>query len=86
MIYEYGHHDFGAWGILMVLGMLAFWALLIVVGVAVYRLSSAHAHPPSEPAGAPDAEQILARRFAAGEIDETEYAARLAVLHEQHPQ
>ena len=96
MVYQYGHHGAGGWGLLMILGMAAFWVLLIMVGVAVYRLSSgsAQAHLPTArghgpdvaPARGPDAEQVLARRFAAGEIDETEYTARLAVLREHHPQ
>lgn len=38
----------------------------------------APAGPPAEPATTPD--QILAERFARGEIDEGEYRARLAVL------
>lgn len=86
MMYQYGHYSAGGWGFLMILGMLVFWAALVVACVAVYRLSSAHAHLPAAPARTPDAEQVLARRFAAGEINETEYAARLAVLREQHPQ
>jgi putative membrane protein len=86
MMYPYGHHGGGGWGLLMVLGMVAFWVLLIVAGIAVYRLSSAHAHLPSAPPRSSDPEQVLARHFAAGEIDETEYTARLAVLREQHPQ
>ncbi|MEY9931841.1 putative membrane protein [Catenulispora sp. GP43] len=86
MMYQYGHHGIGAWGFLMTLGMLAFWALLIAVGVTLYRLSSAHAHLPTAPPPDQDAEQVLARRFAAGEIDEKEYTARLTVLHGQPPQ
>jgi putative membrane protein len=86
VMYQYGHHGAGGWGFLMILGMLAFWALLIVVGVAVYRLVSAHPQPPAAPVRTPDAEHVLAQRFASGEIDQTEYAARLAVLREHHPQ
>ena len=60
---------------MMLPGMLltvAFWALLIWVGVRVYRSWSG--------GGATQAEDTLARRFAAGEIDEDEYHRRLDTL------
>jgi putative membrane protein len=64
-----------------------FWALVIWAIVAL--VSWARDSRPPGPAGpergdapAPgeDAEQILARRFAAGEIDAAEYHRRLDVL------
>jgi putative membrane protein len=75
----------GGWGVLMVLSMVAFWALLAAVGVALYRLRETEPRTVPTPGGVTDAEEVLARRFAVGEIDESEYAARLAVLREQRP-
>jgi putative membrane protein len=75
---------FGGWGWLaMSLSMVIFWALIIGVGVLLFR---ALAHSPQSRNGTspedrrPAPEQILAERFARGEIDENEYTARLAAL------
>ncbi|MBO0775131.1 MAG: SHOCT domain-containing protein [Actinobacteria bacterium] len=43
------------------------------------------APPPPVPPGMPHAEQILAERFARGEIDEQEYRSRLATLRGEAP-
>ena len=42
--------------------------------------------PQSPPAAAPSPEQILAARFARGEISETKYRDRLAVLRDHSRQ
>jgi putative membrane protein len=62
------------WGSLaMAFLMLAFWGTVIWAVVAVTRGESSRS-------AATEPETVLARRFAAGEIDEGEYRARLDVL------
>ena len=71
-------HDGMGWGgwLVMLLSMVAFWALVVWVVVALFRDTrpgdavQAH-HTP---------QHILEERFARGEIDETEYRARTGVL------
>jgi putative membrane protein len=76
-------HDMGWWGYAgMGVGMVLFWALLIAGIVALVSFVTGdrtrlQAPPPESPAP----EQILAARFARGEISETEYRDRIAVLH-----
>ncbi|MEU2060562.1 SHOCT domain-containing protein [Streptomyces sp. NPDC013455] len=84
-MFWYGH-DVGGWGwFAMSMGMILFWALIIVAGVLLYR-SLARTGENGDRAGsglrgtAP--EQVLAERFARGEIDEDEYRRRLTVLRE----
>jgi putative membrane protein len=81
----YGH-GVGGWGwFAMSVGMILFWALIITLGVLLYRALAmpggssdrADARPPGL---AP--EQLLTERFARGEIDEDEYHRRLTVLGE----
>ncbi|WP_405876922.1 SHOCT domain-containing protein [Streptomyces sp. NBC_01136] len=65
-------------------GTVLIWAVLITVAVLVFRAlnrAPARGRQPHTPA-APSAEQLLADRFARGEIDEEEYRRRLAVLRE----
>ena len=80
MFGDYGH--WGAWGwVGMALGMVVFWGLLFA---AIYWLVRSVSRPeqPRGPAGdRPNPEQLLAARFARGEIDEVEYRNRLATLH-----
>jgi putative membrane protein len=77
-------HDMGWWGYAgMGIGMVLFWALLIagIIALVVFVTgdrSTRQALPPE----APSAEQILAARFARGEISETEYRDRIAVLRD----
>jgi putative membrane protein len=79
MMFWYGDHTSG-WGIaLMSLGMIVFWGLLIFGFVMLLRSNSGPA--PDDPAVRRTPEQILAERFAHGEIDEAEYARRLDTLH-----
>ena len=59
----------GPW-IAMGLGMLIFWGLIIVGGVALVRYLASSRTAETE------AERILAGRFASGEIDEDEYQRR----------
>ena len=77
--YGEGGPGWGGW-LVMILSMLVFWGLLVWAAVALMRWSrnttgaSARRNEPETP------EQILARRFASGEINEEEYRSRLATL------
>ncbi len=75
-------HDMNGWGYAgMAIGMVLFWALVIVAIVALIRFSTGQSRAlPTPPPYAESPEQILATRFARGEIDEAEYQQRLAVL------
>ena len=74
-------HDMSWWGYAgMGIGMVLFWALLILGIVALVRFSvNDRSRPVSSP---PSPEHVLADRFACGEISETEYRDRLAVLRD----
>lgn len=73
------HHASMGWGgwILMTLAMVALWALVVFVVLALFRgdRASDEAAP-----GRGDPMQILEERFARGEINEDEYHARRGVL------
>ncbi|WP_439957226.1 SHOCT domain-containing protein [Nocardia inohanensis] len=80
--YDHGMNGWGyAW---MGLGMVVFWALLIGGLVLVVRLVAGDRDRSPWPPG-PTAEQLLAQRFARGEIDEREFAGRIAALREHNP-
>ena len=83
MMFWYGDSMSG-WGYAgMGIGMVLFWALIIVGIVALVRYSSGNqqgGRPPSD--DVPSPEQLLAARFARGEIDEAPYRERLAVLRD----
>src|SRR5262245_34055803 len=80
-MYWYGDHMNG-WGYaLMTLSMIIFWVLIIVGIVALVRYLSRSGQPSGvPPAGRPTPDQVLAERFARGEIDEDEYRQRLDTL------
>ncbi|GAA2558916.1 SHOCT domain-containing protein [Pseudonocardia hydrocarbonoxydans] len=70
----------GGWGVgLMAVGVVLFWALIILglIAVAWYLWTSADRAPQAQPVP----EELLAERFARGEIDEQEYRQRLDTLH-----
>ncbi len=72
----YGDHMSGwGWG-LATIGMVAFWGLLITGIVLLVRYMGRSGEPP--PTRTP--EQLLAERFARGEIDDAEYHNRLNAL------
>ncbi len=79
-------HDMSGWGYTgMVIGMVLFWALIIVGIVALIRYTAGAPRtgavpPPPHYSDYESPEQMLATRFARGEIDETEYRNRLDVL------
>jgi putative membrane protein len=68
----------GGW-IAMALMMVAFWGLVIVAVVAIFRRTS-KATRPADPAVPRDAMSTLDERFARGEIDADEYHARKSAL------
>jgi putative membrane protein len=74
--------NINAWGWLgMTLGMLAFWGLLAAGFYLIFR-SPDRNNQFGTVAGLPQTpEQMLAARFARGEIDDTEFHARLTTLH-----
>jgi putative membrane protein len=79
----YGHGHLSGWGWFgMTIGMIAFWGLLIALAVLVYRAFTGDNSPSGRNAGptSTDPRQILAQRYARGEIDEDEYQRRLATL------
>jgi putative membrane protein len=72
----------GVWGyILMGLSFVLFWGAVITAIILAFRSMGAgnRQYEPGGP-GAGIAEHLLAERFARGEIDESEYTARLNVL------
>jgi len=78
----YGDHVSG-WGYaLMTVSTVVFWALVVACIVALVRYLGRSGQPtwppPTEPSLTP--EQVVAERFARGEIDEDEYRKRLDTL------
>jgi putative membrane protein len=73
-------HDSAGWGWLaMTLTMIVIWGLVIWVVMGLVGTGRRSGRDISDP------EVVLARRFAAGEIDEDEYRRRLAVLRDRSP-
>jgi len=77
MMYWNGSGDWG-WAAWLSMGfmMLLFWGAVIGVVVVLARGSFPRTAAPEAPAP----EQLLAERFARGEIDADEYHARLTAL------
>jgi putative membrane protein len=62
--------------------MLLFWAAVIAVVVwAVRSVRNERQHPERESNNTPSPQDILAERFARGEIEEDEFARRYELLH-----
>jgi putative membrane protein len=85
------HHGYGGWGwgswILTAIVLTVFFALVITAIVAAMRYlgGPGHHHGPAAAHGTPPGrrpEDILAERFARGEIDDEEYRRRVALLRE----
>jgi putative membrane protein len=73
----------GGWSmLLMTVSNVLFWVLLIAGVVAIVRYLGRGTRPgrPVEQSRTP--RQLLAERFARGEIDEEEYRRRLQILDE----
>ena len=86
MMYWYGSGMSG-WGYaLMTVSMILFWGAVIAGIVALVRYFGRSGQPPEAspssqtPPASQTPEQLLAERFARGEISEDEYRQRLAVL------
>jgi putative membrane protein len=77
-------HDMSGWGYAgMAVGMIVLWTLVIVAIIALVRSSTGTPPTPAVPQMRPyteSPEQLLAARFARGEIDEDDYQQHLAVL------
>ncbi|MGW1679634.1 SHOCT domain-containing protein [Saccharopolyspora sp. NPDC002376] len=74
----------GGWGILglmvMTVGFVLFWALVVIAIIALVRYLQRTGRADS---GGTRAEEVLAERFARGEIDDEEYRRRLETLVER---
>jgi putative membrane protein len=67
---------FGGWLLLLIVLLM-----LVSLGMRIYMFSRRRRYFNGQGGGMrPGPEQILARRFAMGEIDEAEYQRRLAAL------
>src|SRR5215471_12974145 len=75
----FGDHMSGWAWFFMGLGAVLFWALVIIGIVLLVR--SLNQNRSSSPRSS-NAEQMLAQRFARGEIDETEFQQRVAMLRD----
>ena len=87
-MYWYGDHMSG-WGYALgIIVMILFWGVLLAAVVAAIRYLGRGRQgrlPPEPPAQAsqpPRAEEVLAERFARGEIDADEYRQRLETPRE----
>lgn len=81
-------YDGDGWGwaawVLMTVGMVAFWAVVITAVVLAVRYLAGPRRTAATPSGHGQtrAEDVLAERYARGEIDEEEYRRRLALIRE----
>lgn len=75
----------GGW-VVVTMVMVVFFALVIAAVVAVVRYLG-NGDQGARPRGGPSArapEDVLADRFARGEVDDEEYRRRIALLREHH--
>jgi putative membrane protein len=80
MMWWYGD-GLSGWGFaLMTLSTVVFWAAVIAGGVALFRYLNRAPGQAGFRESRPTPEQLLAERFARGEIDEEEYRRRLDTL------
>jgi len=80
MMFWYGN-GMNGWGYaLMIISMLAFWGLLVTGVVFLFRQPGSAGPNDIALSVTRTPEQVLAGRFARGEIDEQEYHGRVAVL------
>ena len=83
--YGWGGWGWGGW-ILMALVMIVFWALVITAIVVAVRYfagaGTAHGRAGGGPTPTGGAEDVLAERYARGEIDDEEYRRRLTLIRE----
>lgn len=84
MMMDDGQWGWGSW-ILTTGAMIVFWALVITAVVLVARYLVSLSQRPTgttRAAGTTSAEQVLAERYARGEIDDDEYRRRLTLLRQ----
>jgi len=80
MMWWYGDGDVGAWGyVLMTISMVLFWGFVIYGVVMLLRYVGREDRPSSRRS---TPEELLAERFARGEIDQQEYRERMESLRE----
>ena len=80
MMFWYGNGMSG-WGyVLMTASMVLFWGLVAFAIVALVRYANRTPQQFTSPPPPHTPEQVLAERFARGEIDEDEYQRRLEIL------
>ena len=78
----WGGWGWGGW-ILMTLAMVVFWALVITaIVLAIRYLTGGSRANQASPSSGRGAEDVLAERFARGEIDDDEYRQRMTRLRE----
>lgn len=83
MMYWYGNGMNGWEYALMTVSMVLFWSLVIFGIVALVRYLGRASQPSTGPhAPRPTPEQLLAERFARGDIDEHEYRRALDALRD----
>jgi putative membrane protein len=79
MMYLYGEHMSG-WGYALgIIGLVLFWAVLVLAIAAAVRYLD-RKRRESFPPPPPTAQQVLAERFARGEIDADDYRQLLDTL------
>lgn len=87
MVMWYGNGMSG-WGFsLMIIGMAIFWALVVagIVALLRYAGNSNATTTGATPQHVPTPQQILADRYARGEIDDEEYTRRMKTLDRGTP-
>jgi putative membrane protein len=72
----------GGWGFRLMTVTSLVWVLLVVAGLVLLVRYLARGSQPGAGGAFPPPEQVLAARYARGEIDEEEYHRRLATLAE----
>jgi putative membrane protein len=81
MMFWWSQHGDGWAFLLMAINMLLFWGLVILGTVALVRGLARSARPTDDrDVHRPTAGEVVAERFARGEIDEQEYRSRKAAL------
>ena len=80
MMMWYGSN--GGWGgwLLMTIAMVLFWALVITAVVLIVRYLVSQRRTGTSAGSARTPEEVLAERYARGEIDDDESQRRLALL------
>ena len=83
MMWGYGNWDWSTWISIMII-MLVFLLMIFFTVVMLTRYVTPRSMFQDQPEYRNDPRQILAERFARGEIDEDEYLKRKAVLEKDN--